>query len=575
MADYLLRSSSATERVRGNTYSLCDRVVIARADAQGSFALMRKFVYECTVAGAANGASDPIYPTVVGNTVNETSGLQWTCRECTTWANAAKYADYIANNRMAAGDRLLVSQAHVEAIAANLTITFPGTVATPCYFLCVDDSADPPTVLATGAAIASTGSAFLSLTASVIGYGISFSSSTGASGSEFRINTGVHTQRWISCDFISPSTAAAQYRINYSGGGWNAGVTAFDGCRFKFGHTGTRLLTCGQVRMNNVSFLSGGSTPTSIFGPVAGAPIDVEVTNSDFSALSAGVHLVAGGSYLGIRIVIRDTKMPASWSGFLMSAAITTAGMIAEAYNVDAGDTNYTAWTEDYSGTLRQDTGIYLSGTNGMKLNGSIVPLSYKMTASSTAKYTTPKNGLWRALVNEITSSQTATLEIIHNESANLTDDEIWLELDYPATSGSTGFTRLTDAKTNILAAGVAQDTSPTADWDDGLTARANSTAYVVGNIVKSSGTPGSAFICTSKSGTGTSAASEPAGFTGATDGDTITDNAGANQVVWQAMRRQKLSIPFTAAEQGVIRARPVLTKAGAIVWSAAKLTVA
>jgi hypothetical protein len=89
-----------------------------------------------------------------------------------------------------------------------------------------------------------------------------------------------------------------------------------------------------------------------------------------------------------------------------------------------------------------------------------------------------------------------------------------------------------------------------------------------LGNLIKSSGTPGSAFICTVA---GTSAASVPAGYTGAADGDAITDGTAT----FKAMRRQKLTVTLTAAEQGIIRVRPVLAKASAIVYTAAKLAVA
>ncbi|ARO88163.1 hypothetical protein EBAPG3_010455 [Nitrosospira lacus] len=247
----------------------------------------------------------------------------------------------------------------------------------------------------------------------------------------------------------------------------------------------------------------------------------------------------------------------------MLSAAITTIGFNVAAYNLDYADTNYSVWLEDYSGSVRHDTALYLSGTDGIKLNGAAVPLCYKMTASANVM---PLEGLWRVIVNEVTTSQTATLEIIHNEAAALNDGEIWLELEYPVTGGSAQFARLTD-KSNLLATPATQTTS-SADWDDGLSERANSTVYAVGNIIKSSGSPGSAFICTVS---GTSAGSVPGGYTSAADGASITDGSAT----FKAMRRQKLQVPFTAAEQGVIRARAVLAKSNAVVWVASKLAVA
>jgi hypothetical protein len=113
-----------------------------------------------------------------------------------------------------------------------------------------------------------------------------------------------------------------------------------------------------------------------------------------------------------------------------------------------------------------------------------------------------------------------------------------------------------------------AAQTTSTAGWDNGLTARANSTAYSLGNIIKLASNAGRAFICTSA---GTSAGTEPAGYATAVDGDSITDNTA----IFKAMRRQKVSVSFTAAEQGPIYARVCLGKASATVWHSIKLTLA
>ena len=85
--------------------------------------------------------------------------------------------------------------------------------------------------------------------------------------------------------------------------------------------------------------------------------------------------------------------------------------------------------------------------------------------------------------------------------------------------------------------------------------------------MIKSSGSPGTAFICTVA---GTSAASVPGGYNASSDGDAITDGTAT----FKAMRRQKISVTITAAEQGVIKVRPVLAKAAAVIYVSAKVTV-
>jgi hypothetical protein len=290
-----------------------------------------------------------------------------------------------------------------------------------------------------------------------------------------------------------------------------------------------------------------------------------ELSNLDFSAIPATANLIAA---TGVGITrFNSCKMPASWTGGAVSG-VKVAGSRTELFNTDSGDTNYGAWIEDGYGSIRNHTNLYLSGTNGITHNSARVPLSYRMTAETTASYPFGLvEGMWMAFVNESTAPQTITLEIIHNEAAGLTDADIWLEVDYPATSGSTQYARVTDARAGILAAAVAQTTS-ISRWDEGLTERASSAAYAAGNLIKSSGSPGSAFICTVA---GTSAASVPIGYTASSDGDAIADGTAT----FKAMRRQKISVTITAAEQGVIKARPVLAKASAVVYVAAKVTVA
>lgn len=487
---------------------------------------------------------------------NLDTGATWALAKATL-AGAAAIA--------VAGDTIYVSSLHSESSAVALVLTFTSTLSSQVKILSVDDTGnpEPPTALLAGATVATTGASNLTIAGFIYAYGINFNCGNATGASQFILSSATfNKQVYESCVFTqSSNNSGTQVRV--LGASVVPSTTIWKNCNYSNAQAASR------IELINGRFLwSGGQVLSAQTGLVifhSGSSNIAEIENVDLSGMTSTAVLnpVTGSG----TCKFRNCKPPTNWTGTLVSGTKNVMWR-SELFNTDTGDTNYSTWIEDCYGSIRHATTLYLSGTNGIKLNGASVPLSYKMTAESTASYPFALlEGMWCAFVNESVASQTITLEIIHNESAALTDGDIWLESDYPLTSSSTQFTRLDDAKANIMAAGVAQDTS-TADWDDGLTERADSTAYSVGNFIKSSGTPGNAFICT---GAGTSEASVPAGYTGAADGDTIADGTAT----FKAMKRQKLSVTITAAEQGVIKVRPVLADASAVVWVAAKVTVA
>lgn len=466
-----------------------------------------------------------------------------------------------------AGDTIYLASTHSESTAAAVTYDFPGTLGNPLKLLSVSDAAEPPTTLLAGATIATTGASNLITTGFIYCDGVRFLCGDGANLAQIILgNTTNNFQKYRNCHFELRNTNAGAhlYPVNANSGAGAYG--AWEDCTFSFGSDGQRLrFLNGRFYYNGGGPLVIPASTTTLMEPGVNVSTHyTELSNLDLSTIPSFCNLMAA---TGVGITrISNCKMPTSWSGSIVSG-VKAAGSRTELFNSDSGDTNYLTWIEDGYGRVRNDSGIYLTGTAGIKHNGANVPQSYKLAAEATAAY--PFGllaGMWVILVNEVLTAQTATLEIIHNEVAALNDDEAWLELDYPASAASTKFSRLTDAKAGIMASAAVQAAS-TADWDDGLTERANSTAYVAGNLIKSSGSAGSAFICTVS---GTSAASAPGGYTAAADGATITDGTAT----FMAMRRQKLAVTFTAAEQGVIRARPVLAKASAVVWAAAKITL-
>jgi hypothetical protein len=86
-----------------------------------------------------------------------------------------------------------------------------------------------------------------------------------------------------------------------------------------------------------------------------------------------------------------------------------------------------------------------------------------------------------------------------------------------------------------------------TSGWDTGVTARANSHAYSVGDIIKTSSNPGRILFCTASSGN--SAASEPGGYATAVDGGSVTDGS----CTFRAGSRFLMTVSVTPQMQGFI----------------------
>jgi hypothetical protein len=194
----------------------------------------------------------------------------------------------------------------------------------------------------------------------------------------------------------------------------------------------------------------------------------------DLSALAATVGLTRFGSAPG-RVLYRNCKLPANWTGALVAGPINSRGQRAMLVNCDSTDTNYRMQIADYSGSINEETTVVRSGgaTDG------VTGIAWRMTTNANALYPMnalegeeilrwfPDTGIGEALGTTITVG----VEVVHDSPANLKDDEAWVSVQSLNTSGVpySAFTR--DCKANILAPGVAQATS-TATWNTtGLTA--------------------------------------------------------------------------------------------------------
>lgn len=383
-----------------------------------------------------------------------------------TWALAkAKIAAAITAS--ASGDQIIVSQVHAETTGAAVTITMPGSITAPFRIACGNDAAEPPTADATTASIKTTGGSDISIKASGDIFGILFECGDASNFANMNINTGTspttNMQRYKDCLFrMSGAHPSAIFSIG-SIGTSSITKTTFANSTFKFSSTSQYVGLGGTVEINGGGIESGGSTPVALFkAGGSGYSTNAVISGFDFSALAATVHLIKTPSNSQGKIVLRDCKLPASWSGNLVQAAYSIPDNRFEMWNCDSGNTNYKFWIEDWVGTIKQEATVIMTGGASDGVTGYAMKMASNANASGRGGELVSPEIIQR--VDTVGSSKTATLEILHDSTTNLTDDEVWIELSYLGTSGFPVDTVITDRKAGPFAT-AADQTASSATW--------------------------------------------------------------------------------------------------------------
>jgi len=369
-----------------------------------------------------------------------------------TWA-LAKATLKGALDVAVAGDTVWVSQAHSEAnVGSTLTITCAGVAGNtpnPCYILCGNDAAEPPTALATTAVVQLTGNfVFLNVNGSFYCYGITFRCGTGTNTTGLTCGTTANAQVYDQCKFEINTTNS---NSNITFGGY---FTELRNPTFKFSAAAQHLLFSNRVRVLGGSFDAGSVQMTSPLVYNSATP-RVDFIGFDFSVMSSSFTPFDGINSLDCSLI--NCKMPASWAPSQLWAnnAPDPNGRL-RAYNCGG----FRSWVEDPYGTIKDETTVVRSG--GASDGASAC--SWKITRNSRSAqfYTeliTDPIVVWNTSTG---SSKTVTLEFVHDSVTNLKDDEIWIEVQYPG-SGGLG-TLVNDRKTDIMATGADQAAS-TETW--------------------------------------------------------------------------------------------------------------
>jgi hypothetical protein len=156
----------------------------------------------------------------------------------------------------------------------------------------------------------------------------------------------------------------------------NTSYLELNNCRFKFGATSQGITLNCRTIINGGSIISGGSVPVNfIVGYTSNRAVDVIFNGFDFSNLGTTANLALGGAIaIGtVRCKFVNCKLPASWSGLLVSTAVTSPGTRFELINTDNADTNYRLWIEEYAGSIKHETVIVRTSPGGKRWDHAVV----------------------------------------------------------------------------------------------------------------------------------------------------------------------------------------------------------
>lgn len=381
----------------------------------------------------------------------------------TSWANA-KATLQAALTAAGAGGTVYVSQAHNETAPSGLfVVTSPGTFLSPVRVMCVNDSAAPPTAPSTGAAVGGSNGWGMELNGVAYYQGMRFIADRSALnfGATVAVASAVGSQIVLENCILEVQSAGA------SSGFVVGGVAAFSPHRYaefrdvtlKFNAVGGRLTANCPMRWQGGSVDPAGASPTVLLGfggtsDGTGGTVDIVAVN--LSHLGSGKSLVDIGSSPWGRALFRDCSIGSGVS-LTTGSRSHLAGPVAKMINCDSADTTTRMQLAPVGGNIYSDTAVTVPGGP---------PVSWRMVSNANVREAfLPLVTDWMSVWNEAVGSPvTLTVEIVHDSATALTDAQVWLEVEYLGTAGSTRGTLLSDRRSSLVATAVNQP-SDTTTW--------------------------------------------------------------------------------------------------------------
>lgn len=460
------------------TWVVGDRVVRVSDSTNGNYnSNSSNVVWDCTTGGAGGG-TEPSWPTnpTIGTTTQADSSATWTARAATSWDNCHPYLGALVGTGPTgaapqAGDSIYVSKTHNEKLntgSVNQRIVVNGNVTNggAIKILSIDDTGMPTSgfTLTSGAIVeVNTGISFSDISLEGLAYfwGITFKN---GSRHIFVGGTTISSIWLENCMLWLNSSNSAGVIIGMNGTSVHEAV--LNNTQVKFGAAAQCVVPYSGsfVKWRNTSpAVALGTSPTKLFSQSIASEMGGawECTNLDFSNLTGGgsTAIMDAGNIMTspVKFIFRDCKLPSSFAFAGSPSTYRGGAYIAEFINCDSGSTNYVYHREAPFGTIDQETTLVRSG--GASDGTTTISWKAVSRANSVSNGGFPFGLQLPPIVvwNDTSgSSKTATVEILADTSANLNDDDIWMEVDYLVDSGDPLGATVSTAKASVVASNSA-----------------------------------------------------------------------------------------------------------------------
>lgn len=360
-----------------------------------------------------------------------------------------------------AGDTAYVSQSHAQTAAVSITIDTNGTVASPTKIIAGNDAADPPTAVATASVLVTSGSIGIKDSAYI--YGIAFE----AQASIALNDVGGHVQKYENCAFSTQNNSTNRITTGVNAASADP-LTVWRNCTVKFANAAQRIVSNnGFLKWEGGSIASGSTALTTCLLEPNGStrPGKIEVCGVDLSNMGSACNLVNVAGSGGGTVDLVNCKLPSGWTGNLTTGTFAP-GTRVRMHNCDSGDTNYRLWEKDYAGSIKSETTIVRTGG----ASDGTTSHSLKMESNANAEYPVVVLESPKIVQRVTTGSHTVSVEILHDATTNLTDADIWIDVQYLGADGYPLGAFITDAKADVLATAADQADSSAAWTTTGLT---------------------------------------------------------------------------------------------------------